>query len=51
MGWVVSATPRSFNIPEFQCAPCIGGWVSPTAGLDGEEYLEDKIVRIQTGSV
>ena len=35
MGWVVNATPRPLNPRERPGTPCIGGWVGPTAGLDG----------------
>ena len=35
MGWVVIATPRPFYPRERPGAHCIGGWLSPRAGLDG----------------
>jgi hypothetical protein len=35
MGCVVSATPRSLYPRERPGTHCIGGWVGPTAGLDG----------------
>jgi hypothetical protein len=35
MGWVVNATPRPLYPRERPGTHCIGGWVDPTAGLDG----------------
>jgi hypothetical protein len=35
MGRVVNATPRPFYPRERPGTYCVGGWVSPTAGLDG----------------
>jgi hypothetical protein len=34
---LVSATPRPLNPQECPDTHCIGGWVSPRAGLDGCE--------------
>ena len=34
-GWVVNATPRPLYPRERPGTHCIGGWVGPTAGLDG----------------
>jgi hypothetical protein len=35
MGWVVNATLRPLYPQEKPGAHCTGGWVGPTAGLDG----------------
>ena len=35
MGWVVNATPRPLYPRERPDTHCIGGWVSPRAGLEG----------------
>ena len=35
MGWVVDFTPRPLYPREGRGTNCIGGWVGPTAGLDG----------------
>jgi len=35
MGWVVNATPRPLYPRERPGTHCIGGWVGPTASLDG----------------
>ena len=35
MGWVVNATPRPLYPRERPGTHCIGGWVSPRAGLEG----------------
>jgi hypothetical protein len=35
MWWVVNATPRPLYLRERPGALCVGGWVSPRAGLDG----------------
>ena len=35
MGWVVNATPRPLYPQERTGTCCIGGWVGPSAGLDG----------------
>jgi hypothetical protein len=35
MGWVVNATPRLIYPRERTGTHYIGGWVGPTAGLDG----------------
>jgi len=35
MGWVVNAMPRPLYPRERPGNHCIGGWVGPTAGLDG----------------
>jgi hypothetical protein len=32
MGWLVSATARTFYPQEYSGAHCIGDWVSPRAG-------------------
>jgi hypothetical protein len=34
-GWVVSATPWPLYPRETPGSHCIGGWLSPRAGLDG----------------
>jgi len=34
MGWVVNATPQPLYPRERPGTHCIGGWVSPKAGLD-----------------
>jgi hypothetical protein len=37
MGWVVKPTPRTLYPRERHGNHCIGGWVGPRAGLDGDE--------------
>jgi hypothetical protein len=34
MGWVVNTTPWPLYPREWPCTQCIGGWLSPRAGLD-----------------
>ena len=35
MGWVVNATPRPLYPQERPGTHCTGGWLGPSAGLDG----------------
>jgi hypothetical protein len=37
MGWVVNATPQPFYPRERPGTHCVGGWLSPRAGLNGCE--------------
>ena len=44
--WVVNATPRPLYPREWPGTHCTGGWVDPTAGLDGCEVKKQQLRKL-----